>query len=201
MKNKIKFNIKSWKNENLRQTHILYVYWLLECLRVQDFPPSPKQKRMSDWYKRRCGNILLPHIINLPGLASFSLLISRNITIYLVPKARRKWSIRCSGRTRVISHFTNRYIFGTGTIALFHKITLRPHRTHWSCGIVRTTHHQWLRMFLGELLQLSHIFALSFMKHNITVYNHIQNRTTVNIIVSDKEAISTGLINTSRHPI
>lgn len=45
---------------------------------------------------------------------------------YLSPKARRKWSIRCSGRTRVISHFTNRHIFVTycDTIALFRKITI-----------------------------------------------------------------------------
>jgi hypothetical protein len=145
---------------------------------------------------------MLPHIINLQNLASFYLLISRNITIYLISKVRRKCSIRCSGRTRVISHFTNRYIFGTATIALFHKITLRPHRFQWSCSIrgsiVHTTYHQWLRMFLGKLLQLSHIFALSFMKHYITTTTH---RITVIIIVFDKEAILTGLKTTSHHPI
>jgi len=114
------------------------------------------KNRESDWYKRRqrkrkqryIVTCVAAHIINLYGLASFSLLISWNITIYLVQKAKRKWSIRCSGWMRVISHFTNRHIFGrylliTGTIALFRKniiyTTRPPPHLHWN--LIQTTQH------------------------------------------------------------
>lgn len=100
------------------------VFWLI------------KKKRLR--YNILYRDLLLLYTMNLHKLPSFFLLISWNITIYLVSKAKRKWSIRCSGRTRVISHFASRYIFGTDTIALFHKITLRHRCLH--CIVVHTQH-------------------------------------------------------------
>lgn len=165
--------------------------------------PLNQKKRESDWYKRRRRRRrrysdlqCCCHIINLYGLASFSLLISWNITIYLAPKARRKWSIRCSGRTRVISHFTNRHIFVTycGTIALFRKITIYTTRpTTTFTAILHKLHNSPMVSYFYFLIYFLFIFYESEI-----LRPHISLLLLLLFPISNKAVISNGLKTTTQ---
>lgn len=84
---------------------------------------------------------------------------------YLSPKARRKWSILCSGRTHVISHFTIRHIFVTycDTIALFRKITINTTRPSTIFKAILHKLHN-LPIVSYYYLVFSHIFSFYLIR-------------------------------------
>lgn len=113
------------------------------------------------------------HIINLYGLASFSLFTSWNITIYLAPKAKRKWSIRCSGRTRVISHFTSRHIFVTYCELRHNRFISKNYLLYTPPGSPPLYQQSYTNYIDSELLLFSQIFSFYLIVKRNTVTTHI----------------------------